>query len=262
MLRPLLSATLLAALAVPVFAQTQGEFRWERALPAGNEVSVNNISGNIRVTTSTSGKVEVVGKKRGDSRYFDRIRADVEQTSHGVVVCVLYDDAESCDDPGSSNRRRHWDDRGDGVSMSLDVAVPTNLLVSAHNVSGDISVTGAHGDIDIGTVSGDVRLEKLHADAVRANSVSGDVEIQVDEFTGRGDLRFHSVSGDITLTAPKNFDADISMSTVSGDVDSDFPLVVGSGRMRRRNIEARIGNGGRRFDVSTVSGDLRIRSAM
>jgi hypothetical protein len=31
--------------------------------------------------------------------------------------------------------------------------------------------------------------------------------------------------------------------------------------MRRRNVEARIGNGGRRFDVSTVSGDLRIRSA-
>jgi DUF4097 and DUF4098 domain-containing protein YvlB len=145
--------------------------------------------------------------------------------------------------------------------MSLEVAVPTTLLVSASNVSGDVLITGAHGNVEASTVSGDVRLEKLHADGVRASSVSGNVDVQVDEFTGKGDLVFHSVSGDITLSAPRAFDADIAMSTVSGEINSDFPLTLGGGRMRRRNVEARIGNGGRRFDVSTVSGDLRIRSA-
>jgi DUF4097 and DUF4098 domain-containing protein YvlB len=264
-MRRLISATLVATMVVPAvaFAQ-QGDFHWDRAVAAGKEVSVNNISGNIKVTTSTSGKVEVVGVKHGDSRYFDRIKADVQETSSGVVICVLYDNADSyCDDRGihtDSRGNRGWRD-GYDVSMSLEVAIPTNLRVSAHNVSGDVWVTGAHGTVDVGSVSGDVRLEKLHADGVRANSVSGNVDVQVDEFTGRGDLVFHSVSGDITLDAPKNFDADISMSTVSGDINSDFPLVLNGGRMRRRNVEARIGNGGRRFDVSTVSGDLRIRTS-
>jgi DUF4097 and DUF4098 domain-containing protein YvlB len=69
------------------------------------------------------------------------------------------------------------------------------------------------------------------------------------------------VSGDLTLFVPKNFNADLSMSTVSGDVNSDFALTVGNmNRVRRGSVEARIGNGGRRLDVHTVSGSLRLRS--
>jgi DUF4097 and DUF4098 domain-containing protein YvlB len=261
-MRRSIAATLVATLALPtVVAAQQGDFRWDRAIAAGKEVSVHNISGNIKITTSTSGKVEVVGIKRGDSQYFDRIKADVQETSAGVTICVVYEDGY-CDERGSHNEsrnRRGWRD-GYDVSMSLEVAVPTNLLVSASNVSGDVFVTGAHGNVEASSVSGDVRLEKLHADGVRATSVSGNVDVQVDEFTGKGDLFFHSVSGDITLDAPKAFDADIAMTTVSGEINSDFPLTLNGGRMRRRNVEARIGNGGRRFDVSTVSGDLRIRA--
>jgi DUF4097 and DUF4098 domain-containing protein YvlB len=262
-MRRILAATLATTLTLPAAAGAQqADFRWDRAIGAGKEVSVHNISGDIKITTSTSGKVEVVGVKHGNRQYFDRIRADVQETAAGVVVCVVYDDGY-CDDRGSHNdrgSRRGWRD-GDDVSMSLEVAVPTTLLVSASNVSGDVLITGAHGNVEASTVSGDVRLEKLHADGVRASSVSGNVDVQVDEFTGKGDLVFHSVSGDITLSAPRAFDADIAMSTVSGEINSDFPLTLGGGRMRRRNVEARIGNGGRRFDVSTVSGDLRIRSA-
>lgn len=245
-------------ISTPVLAQS-GDFHWERAVAAGKRVSISNISGDIRVTTSTSGKVEVTGVKRGDSGDFDRIKASAEETANGVVICVVYDDPEgTCrnHEDGWRNNRR-----GADVRMSLEVAVPTNLQVSASNVSGDISLTGAHGNIEVTTVSGDVRAERLHADAIEANSVSGDINVQVDEFVGQGNLRFHSVSGDITLEAPKNFGADISMSTVSGEIDSDFPLTLTSGRMRRRNFDGRIGSGGRHFDVSTVSGDLRIRAA-
>jgi lia operon protein LiaG len=87
------------------------------------------------------------------------------------------------------------------------------------------------------------------------------VTIHVDEFTGRGDLSFHSVSGDITLELPRDFGAELSMSTVSGDIDTDFPITLGNGRMSRgHSMNARIGTGGRRLDVATVSGDLRLRS--
>jgi DUF4097 and DUF4098 domain-containing protein YvlB len=87
------------------------------------------------------------------------------------------------------------------------------------------------------------------------------VEIQVDELTGTGDFTFHSVSGDVTLQVPRDFGADLAMTTVSGDIDSDFPITLGNGRMSRRSMNARIGAGGRKLDVSTVSGDLRLRLA-
>ena len=41
--------------------------------------------------------------------------------------------------------------------------------------------------------------------------------------------------------------------------DSDFQMTVGNGRMNRRSIDARIGNGGRRLDLNTVSGDVKLR---
>ena len=257
----LLSAGFITAtLAAPALAQ-RGDFHWEKALSAGSQVSIHNINGDIKVVPSTSGKVEVIGTKRGNSRNFDRIKAEVQETSRGVSICVLRDDEDDyCDDRGihsHSHVGRDWD----RVSMNFEVAVPPNLMVSAGTVSGDIEMTGAHGDVTASSVSGDLRLDRLHASAVRANTVSGDIDVHVEELTGDGDFKFNSVSGGVTLEVPRNFGADLSMSTVSGDVNSDFPITLGNCRMSRRSLNARIGGGGRRLDVSTVSGDLKLRMA-
>jgi len=259
MTRRLLSIGFIACLALPAAAQNRGDFRWEKALAAGNEVSIHNINGDIKVTPSTTGRVTVVGTKRGNNRYFDRIKAEVQETSHGIVVCVVQEDADSyCDDRGV---HMHGDHDWNNVSMDLEVTIPTNVTVSAGSVSGNVDITGANGDVEAGSVSGDIRLTRLRASSVSAHTVSGNVDVRVDAFTGRGDLSFKSVSGDVTLEVPRGFDADISMSTVSGDMNSDFPVTLGNGRMSHRRIEARIGSGGRRLDVSTVSGSLNLKMA-
>jgi DUF4097 and DUF4098 domain-containing protein YvlB len=67
------------------------------------------------------------------------------------------------------------------------------------------------------------------------------------------------VSGNVLATLPKNLDADVSMRSVSGELDSEFPLTL-NGRMSRHNLEARIGKGGRQLEVHTVSGDVRLRA--
>jgi hypothetical protein len=257
MIRRLTPFALLVTLSVTAHGQARGDFHWAQALPAGNEVSIHNVNGDIKVVPSASGKVEVVGIKRGDGRDADRLKVNVEPTSHGVVVCVMYDDGGStCDDNGSHSRRNNdWNH----ASINLEVAVPTNLTVSASSVSGDVSVTGAHGDVSANSVSGDIRLDGLQASSVTAHSVSGDVNVHIDQLAGSGDLSFNTVSGDVTLGLPRQFDADVSMSTVSGGMDSDFPITLGGNRVSRRRIEARIGNGGRRLELNTVSGDVKLR---
>jgi len=259
----LIPVALLATLATPVVAQSGSDFRWSGTAAAGTEVSINNINGDIKVTPSTTGKIEVLGVKQGDSQYFDRIRVDVQQTSRGVVICVLTtDNASSCDDQGShsTNRDRNSGNRDwNHLAINLQVAVPPTLQVGASSVSGDIDVRGAQGDVRANSVSGDIVLDGLHASSVQANTVSGDVVVRVDQFTGNGDLSFNTVSGDVTLEVPRQFDADLSMSTVSGQIDSEFQLVMSGTRMNRRSVDARIGNGGRRLGLNTVSGDLKIR---
>jgi hypothetical protein len=224
-------------------------------------VSIHNISGDVRVTPSQSGQVEVNAIKRGNSRYFDRVRTEVHESAGRIDICVLYNDTDSSCDERGVHMHGDYDDRDNGrASMDLEIAIPANLgALSASSVSGDVFVNGASGDISANSVSGDVRLEHLRASSIKANTVSGDVVVQADELAGRGDLSFNSVSGDVTLQVPRTFEADLSMSSVSGDIDSDFPLTLGNGRMNSHRMSARIGNGGRRLDVGTVSGDLRLR---
>jgi DUF4097 and DUF4098 domain-containing protein YvlB len=256
MLRHTLTA--LAIVAAPLAAQQRSDFHWDKTLSSGSEVHVSNVNGDIKITPSTSGHVVINGFRHG--RDADRLKAVVEETSHGLAICVVYQDDDGyCNDRGYHSRgdRDHNWNHG---SVDLEVSVPSTVTVSAGSVSGDVSIDGAHGNVTASTVSGEIHLDRLHASSVRANSVSGSIDVRVDELTGRGDFSFHSVSGDVTLEVPRGFGADLSLNTVSGDINSDFPITLGgSNRMSRHSLNARIGDGGRRLDVSTVSGDLRLR---
>ncbi len=253
----------LVLVAAPLAAQqpaAQPDFHWEKALAAGSTVSIHNLSGDVKVTPSTSGKVEVTGVRHGRDR--DEVTVEVVETSRGIIVCAMYKGADmQCDDDGyrvRSERRRGWRDDDWDASIDINVKIPKGMELEAHSVSGDVSATGAEGDVRAGSVSGDVRLEQLNASAVRATSVSGDVDVVIDALTGTGALEFTSVSGDVTVTLPKGTNADVTMRSVSGSLDSDFPLTL-NGRMSRGRVEARIGQGGRDLEVHTVSGDVRIR---
>jgi DUF4097 and DUF4098 domain-containing protein YvlB len=259
-----------AIIALPAIASAQErdrqdreDFRWQRSLSSGQTVRLHNVNGNVTVTASNSGRVEIVGIKRGNSRYFEDITAAVEETSDGIVVCVVWRDSD--DECNRDGFHSHGNDdngnRWNRAHMDLEVRLPTNLEVSANSVSGNVSISGAQGDVRAASVSGDVRLERLRATSVRATTVSGEVTASIESLSGNGQLTFTSVSGNVELELPRNFDADLSMNSVSGQLDSDFQMTLG-GRMRRgQRIEARIGRGGRDLDIRTVSGDVRLRMA-
>jgi DUF4097 and DUF4098 domain-containing protein YvlB len=256
-----LVAALSMALATTAAAQRSPDFRWEKAFASGRDVSLHNVAGNVTVKASTSGKVEVLGYKHGRGD-MSRLHAEVRETSRGLVVCVVDDDTDwTCDERGmSSHSNRRRGDYWDNGAMDIEVTVPANTSLRAGSVSGDVIVTGVQGDVRASSVSGEVTLEHIRATSVYGNSVSGDVNAQIDALTGRGDLSFRSVSGDIRLDLPKTFDADLSMSTVSGHMDTDYQLTL-NGRMSNRRLEGRIGEGGRSLDISTVSGNVRLRRA-
>jgi hypothetical protein len=252
--------TAAAIAAAPGLAAAQSgtpDFQWAKALAAGSDVGIHNISGDITVVPSTSGKVEVTARRTrgGDSD----IRTVVRETSRGISICVLRRDDE-CTDHGidGGDNEHGYRDRSD---MDVRVAVPANVNVSAGSVSGDVQVDGAQGVVSASSVSGNVTIEHVRASEVSARSVSGDIEAGIDALTGDGPLSFTSVSGDVTLTLPKALSADLRMSSVSGNLDTDFPITLSGGFMRRHSIDAKIGGGGRDLRVSTVSGDVRLRTA-
>jgi DUF4097 and DUF4098 domain-containing protein YvlB len=71
---------------------------------------------------------------------------------------------------------------------------------------------------------------------------------------------FSSARGTVDVRCPASLDADVEMSTLSGDLDTDFALDVhepkyGPGRKAR----GRIGAGTHTLRLATVSGNVSLR---
>jgi len=150
--------------------------------------------------------------------------------------------------------------------------------VSAQSLSGDVTVSDVRGRLEAGSTSGSVIVQNVRAD-VAAHSVSGDLTLQrVEgqdvsaetvsgeiEFSGPiregGRYRFQSHSGDVTVQPDeRNLNATISVSTFSGDLESDYPVTLSQGnRFRAREFEFTVGTGGARLTLASFSGTIYLR---
>ena len=158
------------------------------------------------------------------------------------------------------------------------VRLPAGLAADIKTVSGDVTGTGLKGTLDIGTVSGDLRLSDVGGDALDAASVSGNVELDritvrevsaetvsgdvtfVGPIDNKGSYDFKTLSGNVTVTLPKEPDARMSAVTFSGDLKSDFPISA-AGRHRRNRYSATWGAGTAQVDLESFSGNIRIIAA-
>lgn len=258
----LLAAALLAAGTAPLAAQHssrpgESEFRWSGPVTSGDHFRVNNISGDVSVTATDGDRVELVATLHGDGPDSE-VRVEVKEHAGGVTICTLYGDDAYCDADGARQERQLGWGRSRRGHYDLEVRVPRRMRITAGSVSGDIRVNGAKSPLRATSVSGDVTLERIRAaGALEATSVSGDVQARMEAVDAATDMELKSVSGDVSVSMPRTTGFDLDMSTVSGDLVSDFALQM-QGRFNRRHVRARANDGGADIRVSTVSGDVRL----
>jgi DUF4097 and DUF4098 domain-containing protein YvlB len=128
------------------------------------------------------------------------------------------------------------------------------------STSGDVTVHNARADVTAHSVSGDVLLDRVEGQDVGAETVSGDVGFSGPIREG-GRYRFQSHSGDLTIRPDGALNATISVSTFSGDLESDFPVTLtpGAGRFRPREFEFTVGSGNARLTLTSFSGTIYLR---
>lgn len=140
------------------------------------------------------------------------------------------------------------------ASGDLDTGDLSGRDVRAESASGDIQLTGRFDTVCVNTASGEIELEG-GARELRCSTASGDVEVQVDQVPEKLDMS--SKSGDCEIAMPGGEGFTLQFSTVSGELDSDFPLV---GPIGKRSGEAiYLDGGGRTFRMSSISGDITLR---
>jgi hypothetical protein len=266
--RTLLVAGLWAASALtagPILGQSD-TFEWSGTMSSGQTLEVKGIVGNIRAVLATGNRAEVFARKRGDSEDFTEVAVEVAEAGNLIVVCAVYGSwnhgqgrchPDYRDDRSEDrNRRRNVDI---DVEVEYEVRVPAGVDFEGTLVSGGIEAQGLESDVRVNTVEGTISV--VTTGRAWANSVSGDIEIEMGDFSG-GDLDFHTVSGDITLWLPSDFSADVDFSSLSGDFESDFDLLMRGSRTRQwvgSKIQGTIGGGGRDLSINTISGNVELR---
>jgi DUF4097 and DUF4098 domain-containing protein YvlB len=231
-------------------------FSFKEKLAANSWIRVQNLNGDIDVVPTDGNDVEVTAVKRwyrGDPK---DVRFEVLRDGDNVTICALWENDRQSTYCDQDSYRNEGNNRND-VDVTFTVKLPRNIKVAVTTVNGDVDVNGVRNQVRAQGVNGSVRVVTASG-PVSASSVNGSVDVEMETLTGTDEMAFSSVNGDVILRVPAEFGADLSMSTVNGNVRSDFPITL-EGRIDPRKMRGTIGKGGRRLKVSTVNGNLEIK---
>lgn len=250
-MKMIFSTLALSAMLVAPAAAQDDTWTWRKAIPAGQTVEIKGVQGSIVANAASGSEVEVTARKSARRGDIAAVKIEVQERADGVTICVVYESGRDCDQTGGVNTKDN------DTRVDFEVRLPRGVNFEARTVSGSVEASDLSGDVDAATVSGDIRIRT--SGLAEARSVSGSIRARMGKTASAEPLSFNSVSGDIVLEMEGDLNADVNLSTVSGSLESDWPVTLSNGNGRQ--VRGRIGTGGRNLSFRTVSGDVELRRA-
>lgn len=130
--------------------------------------------------------------------------------------------------------------------------------VRADTVSGNVEAQSLSGDLRYKSVSGDLTVIAGSGRSVRADSVSGDMVVDIDAVGGPTDIALSTVSGEVAIRLPHPADARVEANTTSGAVSNAFEDLRVEGQWGAKQITGTLGAGTGRLKATTVSGSIAL----
>jgi lia operon protein LiaG len=138
-----------------------------------------------------------------------------------------------------------------GETRFKDIRYDSMKAVSA---SGNVTVEGASGALEVNESSGNVGIRDF-AGSLDIGSTSGNVDIDTQkELTG---VTINASSGNATLRLSKDAAFSVDAKTSSGEINTDFDILV-SGSTKRGSLSGTCNGGGAPFKISVLSGNIGI----
>jgi len=145
------------------------------------------------------------------------------------------------------------------VNGTIDVTKASGR-VKAEAVNGTVTVRDASGEIEASTVNGKLLVTGGSFDRAAFETVSGTVRFE-SALSARATMSVESVSGAVDLLLPAGFGAEFSISTFSGDITNELgPAAEKTSKWTpEKELSFTTGTGGARITVETLSGAVHIR---
>jgi hypothetical protein len=245
-----------AAWLVAAPALAQNDFEWTGQLAPGQSIEVIGVNGSIRASAARGGNIAVTAVKTAGRSNPAEVRIETVAHAGGVTVCAIYPSPDSREPnecrPGGRGRNNSKDN---DTRVDFTVQVPAGIGLLARTVNGSIDAEGLQSDTDGTTVNGSVSVSTTGS--ARATTVNGSINATMDRAVWPNGGKFTTVNGAVTVRLPASVNADVRLSTVSGGIQSDFPLQMANDP-GPKHAEGVLGAGGQRLDVTTVNGGISL----
>jgi len=255
------------------------------------QVDIVNVSGRVQVRGWNKSEVEVsvdlnpsqrLEFINDDRHTLVRVASPGRKSGQAADLIVQVPEGSSVSVNTVSADQEIKGVRGSQRLQSVSGTIETTVWaddLQVKTISGDVRVDG-HGsssEADIDTVSGSVVLRDI-AGAVEVGSVSGDIQVRMGELTrGRihttngtvdwrsslardARLEAQAINGDLKFRLQKKVDAEFDIETFNGEIDNCFGPKSKRTREHAPGRAVRFvqGKGGARVDIKTMNGGVEI----
>ncbi len=274
----LVALIVMTLAAIAVSAQTRKELKFN--VGPGARLTVVNDSGPVRVHAGSSSQIVVSATLRSDQVEIEptqsgsridlrtgflqqRPSGDAGRVDYDVTVpadCTVIVHASS--GPITIERLR-GDITADGDGANIDVRDAADGHIHLRTLKGNINISNiTNGHIEVNSVSGPVTLTNVSGPRVEVNTTNGKVTYRGD-FASNGDYNVTTYSGDIEVYMPANASTDVSLRSVTGKVENDFPfqpkqrsaLALATGK----SFAGTSNQGGSSVALRSFSGTIRVK---
>lgn len=132
--------------------------------------------------------------------------------------------------------------------------------VVVHTGDGSVTLQDVEGELDVETGDGGVSASGVLR-VVRLRTNDGSVTVRGDEGSAMSDdWSITTGDGSVAVYLPEAFAAELDAHTGDGRITSDLDVaMVVSGKLDRRTLKGRVGEGGRVLKVRSGDGSIRFR---
>lgn len=152
------------------------------------------------------------------------------------------------------------------------IKVPKNVSLVVEEMSfhggGDFKISDIEGNVEVQSKTATVIIRNLNGSLV-AHSTSGDIDVIFSKVNADKPTSVTNISGEVDVTLPSDTKANIKTKSISGEVYTDFDIVMekkGDDKSKGMKYwgggyEARgtIGGGGVEMRLESISGNVYIR---
>ncbi len=225
------------------------EFHQTYAITSDGRIELDNINGDVRISSWDQNQVKVDAVKYADTKEeLDEAKIEVDSGKDYLSIRTKY-----------PNHNR-WGSHHNAASVEYTLTVPRTARLDKINlINGSLDVTGVSGEVRASCINGRLEAHDLVGRA-KLDSVNGRVDARFAQLSGQ-DVEISSVNGSLDLTIPSDSNAEVEASTVSGGIGNDFGLHVNNHRFVGHDLRGELGNGGAHIRLSDVNGHIEIHHA-